>query len=66
MLCIKYVITTRVLTLMMEYDAHDNVSFSEIIFNLTAIKSSFQSHTINRILHSWSYHMNICVVFQQE
>ena len=29
----------------------------EILSSLKAIKSIFKSHIINRILHSWSFHM---------
>ena len=34
-----------------------NVLFIEILFILKAIKSHFKGHMINRILHSWSFHM---------
>ena len=35
----------------------NNFFFIEMMFILNAIKPHFKSHMINRILHSWSFHM---------
>ena len=34
------------------------------MFNLKAIKSNFKGHIINRILHSWSFHMKFMKLAQ--
>ena len=61
--CHKNHMTTRVITLW----GVDVTSLTrsvltmrfllEILSSLKAIKSIFKSHMINRILHSWSFHM---------
>ena len=35
----------------------NNAFLVEIMFIFKAIKSHFKGHVINRILHSWSFHM---------
>ena len=56
-------ITTRVITLWRKRVTSLTTSMStmrfliEIIFILKAIKYHFKGHMINRILHSWSFHM---------
>ena len=50
--------TTRVLTLWRDDDVRDNHAFFvEIMSTLKVIKTILKGHMINRILHSWSFHM---------
>ena len=55
--------TTRVITLRRKRVTSLTTSMStmrfliEIIFILKAIKYHFEGHMINRVLHSWSFHM---------
>ena len=55
--------TTRVITLWRVDVTSLTTSVSTMVFllemlsSLKAIKSIFKSHMINRILHSWSFHM---------
>ena len=58
--CHKNRMTTRVMTLLRVHvtSLTTFISTIEIVFILKAMKSHFEGHMINRILHSWSFHMN--------
>ena len=63
MSCHKNCMTTRVITLWRVCVTSLTTSVSTVCFHielmsiLKAIKSRFKGHLINRILHSWSFHM---------
>ena len=56
---------TRVITRLQEYVTSMTTSVTTMLIffgnmsTLKAIKSYFGSNTIKRILHSWSFHMNL-------
>ena len=60
--CHENHMTTRVITLLHEHvmslsTSVSTMHFIKIMLILKAIKSFLKGHMINRILHSWSFHM---------
>ena len=59
--------TTRVITLWREHETSLTASVSTMRFHieliiLKAINPVLKDHTINRILHSWSFHMKFTIL----